>query len=246
MSLPASAGALCNGKRVGRSCQLSARYPKQDRQSYPLPARSDIYRPGTSKSTPRRPDQREFGGRWREFPRAFARTPLDCPAPPGASDTGLERQTDDPARAFRTAGSYARLPPGSGRKSKQSPSSARAKFLQSRSARCAVHASLCIAHGDTCSAVGIRHSERPDSCAGDGRSSTCGWVAQLAEQWTENPRVGGSIPPPATFTRAVCAGPQANACCLNEIRLERCGRGMVSAVGNFGGAVGARYSTADP
>ena len=24
-----------------------------------------------------------------------------------------------------------------------------------------------------------------------------GWVAQLAEQWTENPRVGGSIPPPA-------------------------------------------------
>ena len=25
-----------------------------------------------------------------------------------------------------------------------------------------------------------------------------GWVAQLAEQWTENPRVGGSIPPPAT------------------------------------------------
>jgi hypothetical protein len=26
-----------------------------------------------------------------------------------------------------------------------------------------------------------------------------GWVAQLAEQWTENPRVGGSIPPPARF-----------------------------------------------
>jgi hypothetical protein len=25
-----------------------------------------------------------------------------------------------------------------------------------------------------------------------------GWVAQLVEQWTENPRVGGSIPPPAT------------------------------------------------
>src|SRR6266478_966453 len=24
-----------------------------------------------------------------------------------------------------------------------------------------------------------------------------GWVAQLVEQWTENPRVGGSIPPPA-------------------------------------------------
>src|SRR5207244_10691193 len=28
-----------------------------------------------------------------------------------------------------------------------------------------------------------------------------GWVAQLAEQWTENPRVGGSIPPPATPMR---------------------------------------------
>jgi len=24
-----------------------------------------------------------------------------------------------------------------------------------------------------------------------------GWVAQLVEQWTENPRVGGSIPPAA-------------------------------------------------
>jgi hypothetical protein len=29
-------------------------------------------------------------------------------------------------------------------------------------------------------------------------SASNGWVAQLAEQWTENPRVGGSIPPPAT------------------------------------------------
>ena len=25
-----------------------------------------------------------------------------------------------------------------------------------------------------------------------------GWVAQLVEQWTENPRVAGSIPAPAT------------------------------------------------
>jgi hypothetical protein len=25
-----------------------------------------------------------------------------------------------------------------------------------------------------------------------------GWIAQLVEQRTENPRVGGSIPPPAT------------------------------------------------
>src|SRR5205807_10261105 len=29
-----------------------------------------------------------------------------------------------------------------------------------------------------------------------------GWVAQLAEQRTENPRVGGSIPPPATPLKA--------------------------------------------
>src|SRR5205807_9482531 len=29
-------------------------------------------------------------------------------------------------------------------------------------------------------------------------SQANGWVAQLAEQRTENPRVGGSIPPPAT------------------------------------------------
>ena len=26
-----------------------------------------------------------------------------------------------------------------------------------------------------------------------------GWVAQFAEQWTENPRVAGSIPAPATL-----------------------------------------------
>src|ERR1700730_7236622 len=32
-----------------------------------------------------------------------------------------------------------------------------------------------------------------------------GWVAQLAEQWTENPRVGGSIPPPATPLRTESA-----------------------------------------
>ena len=31
-----------------------------------------------------------------------------------------------------------------------------------------------------------------------GKRCFGGWVAQLAEQWTENPRVGGSIPPPAT------------------------------------------------
>ena len=36
-----------------------------------------------------------------------------------------------------------------------------------------------------------------DATCAKGRSRD-GWVAQLAEQWTENPRVGGSIPPPAT------------------------------------------------
>src|SRR5260370_13515325 len=46
-----------------------------------------------------------------------------------------------------------------------------------------------------CAAAGILHSERPAFTC-DSRSY--GWVAQLAEQWTENPRVGGSIPPPAT------------------------------------------------
>src|SRR5713226_6067537 len=48
-----------------------------------------------------------------------------------------------------------------------------------------------------CPTVGILHSERP-AFAYDCRSY--GWVAQLAEQWTENPRVGGSIPPPASPT----------------------------------------------
>ncbi len=33
---------------------------------------------------------------------------------------------------------------------------------------------------------------------GDAIDVGRGWVAQLAEQRTENPRVGGSIPPPAT------------------------------------------------
>jgi hypothetical protein len=48
----------------------------------------------------------------------------------------------------------------------------------------------------------------PFFCFNEARSATWGkidisegWVAQLAEQWTENPRVGGSIPPPARFFR---------------------------------------------
>ena len=47
-------------------------------------------------------------------------------------------------------------------------------------------------------------------CFSDGlalhTARACGWVAQLAEQWTENPRVGGSIPPPATVTSIDLAG----------------------------------------
>jgi hypothetical protein len=46
-----------------------------------------------------------------------------------------------------------------------------------------------------CPATGLLHSGNPETRRkiDVGR----GWVAQLAEQWTENPRVGGSIPPPA-------------------------------------------------
>jgi hypothetical protein len=45
------------------------------------------------------------------------------------------------------------------------------------------------------------HSERPTIAR--GLSIFYGWVAQLAEQWTENPRVGGSIPPPAILANLV-------------------------------------------
>src|SRR5438552_10204313 len=55
-----------------------------------------------------------------------------------------------------------------------------------------------------CSAARNLHSERP-AFTRDCRSH--GWVAQLAEQRTENPRVGGSIPPPARphFHKEKCA-----------------------------------------
>src|SRR5437899_6960376 len=45
-----------------------------------------------------------------------------------------------------------------------------------------------------CPTITLLHSENPTR-----RQNFIdqGWVAQLAEQWTENPRVGGSIPPPA-------------------------------------------------
>src|SRR5882724_4847193 len=47
-----------------------------------------------------------------------------------------------------------------------------------------------------CPTTTLLHSENPT--APHARRHH-GWVAQLAEQWTENPRVGGSIPPPASF-----------------------------------------------
>jgi hypothetical protein len=42
------------------------------------------------------------------------------------------------------------------------------------------------------------HSERSRWQTGARSTIGEGWVAQLVEQRTENPRVGGSIPPPAT------------------------------------------------
>src|SRR5947208_12614161 len=58
-----------------------------------------------------------------------------------------------------------------------------------------------------CSASELSHSAWDVFCFSENprrdvntRSTSAddGWVAQLAEQRTENPRVGGSIPPPAT------------------------------------------------
>jgi hypothetical protein len=48
--------------------------------------------------------------------------------------------------------------------------------------------------------VPLHNRERPDIYPYGGETGyfkVNGWVAQLAEQRTENPRVGGSIPPPA-------------------------------------------------
>ena len=51
--------------------------------------------------------------------------------------------------------------------------------------------------GSACPTMTLLHSGNP--ATGREIHVDHGWVAQLAEQWTENPRVGGSIPPPATF-----------------------------------------------
>jgi hypothetical protein len=49
-----------------------------------------------------------------------------------------------------------------------------------------------------CCVARLLHSDNPTTRREIGVDR--GWVAQLAEQWTENPRVGGSIPPPAIFS----------------------------------------------
>src|SRR3954470_15523250 len=46
-----------------------------------------------------------------------------------------------------------------------------------------------------CPTTGLLHSDALAKTSGHCRD---GWVAQLVEQRTENPRVGGSIPSPAT------------------------------------------------
>ena len=46
------------------------------------------------------------------------------------------------------------------------------------------------------SSLSVALALQMDCCIVTARN---GWVAQLAEQWTENPRVAGSIPAPATF-----------------------------------------------
>ena len=38
-------------------------------------------------------------------------------------------------------------------------------------------------------------------CEFESHYADFGWLAQLVEQWTENPRVGGSIPPSAILIK---------------------------------------------
>ena len=50
-----------------------------------------------------------------------------------------------------------------------------------------------------------------------------GWVAQMVEQGTENPRVGGSIPPPATKSmRHIILGRGLEQRPLKKIKSPRC------------------------
>ena len=60
-----------------------------------------------------------------------------------------------------------------------------------------------------CPTTTLLHSENPT--APRNLCASYGWVAQSAEQWTENPRVGGSIPPPAkaSFSRVKQCGNRA-------------------------------------
>ena len=50
-----------------------------------------------------------------------------------------------------------------------------------------------------CPTTALLHSENPTA---PHHRRHHGWVAQSAEQWTENPRVGGSIPPPARLLKS--------------------------------------------
>src|SRR2546430_9257549 len=94
---------------------------------------------------------------------------------------------------------------------------------------CPLHKTINIGNGTECllrccSAARILHSERP-AFACDCRSY--GWVAQLAEQWTENPRVGGSVSPPTTL----CVFHILRGTLVNAIRFDRGGRGLASPPG---------------
>src|SRR6266516_2605210 len=98
---------------------------------------------------------------------------------------------------------------------------------------CAMHKTLNRGNGTEyllrcCSAARILHSERP-AFTYDCRSY--GWVAQLAEQWTENPRVGGSIPPPATFSLGFnCRKKTSHSICRHARRTSAAALAEVAAI----------------
>src|SRR5439155_13727115 len=85
----------------------------------------------------------------------------------------------------------------------------------------------CRANGkrSACPTITLLHSENP--ARRRQIDVDHGWVAQLAEQWTENPRVGGSIPPPATVAlraeeqpKPTVRTPHARFCCKGWIGLQ--------------------------
>lgn len=56
--------------------------------------------------------------------------------------------------------------------------------------------------------IALENAVIPDSL------SVPAWVAQLVEQWTENPCVDGSIPPPGTKEQAIPEAPCVGAFCF--------------------------------